>query len=82
MPKIEFLRRFFGEEAEFVKSVFSPGVVDIVESSDGNREAIVKNPRLETMSREYQRHESIASSIKVSRVDSHFICMIILLNFS
>jgi hypothetical protein len=73
MPKIEFLKRFFGKEAELVKDVFSPGVIEI-ESNDGINEALVVNPRLETMSREYQRHESIAGSIKVSRVDSHFIC--------
>lgn len=67
MPRIVLSQDFFGEEAEELKSCFSPGVIEII-----NNKAVVVNPRLESMSREVFRHEKFRDSVKILRESGWF----------
>lgn len=67
MPKIVIEEDIYGEDAEELKSCFSPGVIEIL-----NGKAIVVNPRLESMSREVFRHEKFKNSVKILRESGWF----------
>lgn len=67
MPKIIIEEDFFGEDAEELKSYFSPGVIEVV-----NNKAVVANPRLESMSREVFRHDKFKNSVKILRESGWF----------
>ena len=66
LPHIKLNRKFTGEDAVRLKNECSQGVIEIV-----NDEAFVKNPRLETMSREVLREFS-DGSVELSRVAGHY----------
>lgn len=66
LPHIKLNRKFTGDDAIRLKNVCSPGVIEII-----NDEAYVKNPRLETMSREVIR-EFNDGSVELSRVPGHY----------
>lgn len=67
MPRIILERDYTGDEAEELKSCFSPGVIEIV---DGR--ARVVNPRAEGMSREVLRHENLSNGVKIMREGGWF----------
>lgn len=62
MPNIVLLKEFTGEEALLLQSCFSPGVIIIEDNK-----AKVSNPRLDSISREFLRHESLKDSVKLLR---------------
>lgn len=73
MPKITILQEVCGEDAHKLASCFPKGVIDVVRRRDKDV-AIVKNARLDTMSRECLRHPEFSNRIQLSRVPEHFIC--------
>lgn len=44
------------------------------ENDDGQVEAYVANPRLDTMSREVYRHSELKDQVELQRIRDHFIC--------
>ena len=60
--------------AEKLKSCFSPGVIEIVPSKSGGKEAQVKNPRYDSCSRNVERHEDLKDCVLLEREPDHFIC--------
>ncbi|GFO32307.1 DNA-directed RNA polymerases i and iii subunit rpac1 [Plakobranchus ocellatus] len=73
LPEIRLLREFYGEEAELLQKSFSPGVIDLVETSDGHKMAKVANARLDTCSRNVFRHDELKDHVSLLRVRDHFI---------
>lgn len=73
MPKITILQEVCGEDAHKLAACFPKGVVDVVHQQ-GKDVAVVKNARLDTMSRECLRHPEFSGRIQLSRVPEHFIC--------
>ncbi len=43
----------------------------------GVKEAVVKNPRKDTVSREVLRYPELADKVRLSRVRNHFICKLV-----
>ena len=70
LPHINITKPITGESAKKFQKCFSPGVIDIDESTG---EAVVKDARRDTVSREVLRHEEFADSVKLGRVRDHFI---------
>ncbi|RUS84277.1 hypothetical protein EGW08_007970 [Elysia chlorotica] len=73
LPEIRLLREFYGEEAELLQKSFSPGVIKLVETSDGQKMAKVANARLDTCSRNVFRHDELKDDVSLLRVRDHFI---------
>ncbi|XP_034951915.1 DNA-directed RNA polymerases I and III subunit RPAC1 [Chelonus insularis] len=73
MPEIQLLRPIKGDQAELLKSCFSPGVIELVENSKGEIEAKVKDPRYDSCSRNVFRHESLKNVVQLGRIPDHFI---------
>lgn len=70
LPHINIIQPITGESAEKFKNCFPPGVIDIDEISG---EAVVKDARKDTVSREVLRHEEFTDKVKLGRVRDHFI---------
>lgn len=69
--------------AQRLKSCFSPGVIEIVERQKGDpnsREAVVKNARYDSCSRNVFRHDDLKDCVQLSRITNHFICKFITLS--
>jgi len=45
------------ENAEEVKTYFSPGTIEIQENENGTKEAVVANARVDSCTREVFRHQ-------------------------
>ncbi|KAK3802143.1 hypothetical protein RRG08_050029 [Elysia crispata] len=73
LPEIRLLREFYGEEAELLQKSFSPGVIKLVETPDGQTMAKVANARLDTCSRNVFRHDELKDDVSLLRVRDHFI---------
>ncbi|CAL1542561.1 unnamed protein product [Lymnaea stagnalis] len=73
LPEIRLLRRFYDDEAEKLQKCFSPGVIDLVETSDGRKVAKVVNARLDTCSRNVFRHDDLKDGVLLQKVRDHFI---------
>ena len=43
-------------------------------ATDGEQEAVVQDPRLDTVSREVFRHQDLADAVRLERVRDHFLC--------
>ncbi|KAJ2552900.1 DNA-directed RNA polymerase core subunit rpc40 [Coemansia sp. RSA 1933] len=72
LPDIQILEDITGDDADFFRSCFPPGVVDVVEKN-GVRKAKVVNPRKDTVSREVLRHKQFDGKVRLTRVRDHFI---------
>ncbi|VVT56806.1 uncharacterized protein SAPINGB_P005293 [Magnusiomyces paraingens] len=68
MPHIELLEPIEGAAAEKLQTLFSPGVIGI---EDG--QAVVKDARRDTVSREVFRHEEFKDKVRLGRKRDHFI---------
>ena len=68
MPEIQLLEPVRGALAEKLKECFSPGVIEVEEG-----EAVVKNARLDSGSREVLRHVELADKVKLLKLRNHFI---------
>lgn len=62
------------EKAEKLKSCFSPGVIELVKTESGGKEAQVINPRYDSCSRNVERHEDLKDCVLMEREPNHFIC--------
>lgn len=70
LPHINITQPIKGDSAKKFQKCFSPGVIDIDKSTG---EAVVKDARRDTVSREVLRHEEFADKVKLGRVRNHFI---------
>lgn len=68
------MKQIKGDNAELLKTCFSPGVIELVENKKGEVEARVKNARYDSCSRNVFRHDSLKDCVQLSRVPDHFIC--------
>ncbi|KAJ8673755.1 hypothetical protein QAD02_005017 [Eretmocerus hayati] len=73
LPDIQIVKPVRGELAERFKTCFSPGVIEIVETSKGVQEAKVKNARYDSCSRNVFRHDDLKDCVQLGRVPDHFI---------
>lgn len=67
MPKIVLLEDFYGDDAIELQKCFSKDVIEIE-----NGKAVVKNPRLDIISREVFRHEKFKNSVQIFREDGWY----------
>ncbi|XP_014217470.1 DNA-directed RNA polymerases I and III subunit RPAC1 [Copidosoma floridanum] len=72
LPHIKIVRPVRGEGAERLKSCFSPGVVEVVETLKGP-EARIKNVRYDSCSRNVFRHHDLKDCVELGRVPDHYI---------
>lgn len=73
MPEIKLKREFFDEDARKLKECLSEGVVELEKVENTQRvRAVIKNPRLEKMSREVLRHFT-SEDLELGRVNNYFI---------
>jgi DNA-directed RNA polymerase I and III subunit RPAC1 len=70
LPTITLLEEISGERAERLQSSFSPGVIDIVGKK---RVAKVLDPRKDTLSRNYFRHEDLKDAVRMGLIKDHFM---------
>lgn len=68
MPTIDILEPITGKDAVKFQKCFAPGVVEIE-----NDQAVVKDPRKDTVSREVFRHDEFKGKVKLGRDRLHFI---------
>ncbi|TGZ84492.1 RBP11-like subunits of RNA polymerase [Ascodesmis nigricans] len=68
LPTIEILEPIRSKAAERFKKCFPSGVVEVI-----NDEAVVVNPRNDTVSREVLRHEEFKDKVRLGRVRDHFM---------
>lgn len=69
LPEITLKRPVSGEDAETLKSCFSPGVIEI----DDNGQAYVKDARYDSCSRNVYRYPHLADAVEMARIRDHFI---------
>jgi DNA-directed RNA polymerase I and III subunit RPAC1 len=73
MPVIHIKQPILGEDADKFARCFTPGVVEIIEESNGQRKAQIANPRLCTMNREVLRHKEFQDKVELMHDPRHFI---------
>jgi len=73
MPSITLLRPIRGEAALRLQKCFSPGVISLEPGDDGQKVAVVTNPRLDSCSRNVYRHEDLKGAVSLEKVKDHFI---------
>lgn len=73
LPEIHILQPIIGEDARKFQKCFNKGVIEL-EEQGGQTRAVVKNPRLYSMSRECLRHPEFKDKVLLTRVRDHFIC--------
>eukprot|EP00527_Entomoneis_sp_CCMP2396_P004449 CAMPEP_0198144072 /NCGR_PEP_ID=MMETSP1443-20131203/12780_1 /TAXON_ID=186043 /ORGANISM="Entomoneis sp., Strain CCMP2396" /LENGTH=400 /DNA_ID=CAMNT_0043807411 /DNA_START=85 /DNA_END=1287 /DNA_ORIENTATION=- len=78
LPHVEILEPVFDELAEELVHLYEPGVFELVpvtaQDPPGTRQkAAIKNPYACTMSRNFMRNETLAKSIRITRIPDHFI---------
>lgn len=73
MPQIDILSPITGPDALKFASCFPEGVIE-VSKHKGTDTAVVRNVRLDTVSRECLRHPEFAGKAVLSRIHDHFIC--------
>ncbi|OMH79745.1 DNA-directed RNA polymerases I and III subunit RPAC1 [Zancudomyces culisetae] len=73
-PDIELLQAEYSkEEGEKLVNCFPKGVLETEPLGKGKVKVVVKNARLDTVSREVLRHDEFADKVVLSRVKNHFI---------
>lgn len=73
LTEIKLKQDFYDEQAERLQSCFSPGVIDLVDSGDGRKIAVVANPRLDLCSRQIFMYDEFKDLVEVYKVRDHFI---------
>ncbi|PSN41339.1 DNA-directed RNA polymerases I and III subunit RPAC1 [Blattella germanica] len=73
LPEITLTREIEGEPAVRLQRCFSPGVIDLVETEDGKKKAVVVDARYDTCSRNFYRYEDLKDAVRLGRVRDHFI---------
>lgn len=69
LPEIRITRPIFGDDAKTLQSCFSPGVIDI----DSNGQAVVKDARYDSCSRNVYRYPHLVDAVEIARIRDHFI---------
>lgn len=78
LPKITLKEPILGEDAVKFAQCFPNGVVEVMEEG-GQKRALVKNARKDTVSRECLRHPEFADKVILSREHNHFICTLLVI---
>jgi hypothetical protein len=67
---------FYDEQAERLKSCFSPGVIELIDDSkkDGRKKAVIANPRLDMTSRQVFMYDEFKDQVEIRKIRDHFIC--------
>lgn len=73
LPTIEIKSPILGNDAKKFKRCFPRGVIELEDTEDGNKRAVVKDTMKDTVSRECLRHEEFVNKVKLGRVRDHFI---------
>lgn len=75
LNEIKLNGNFYDDDAEKLKSCFSPGVIELVEdpNKDGRKKAVVKNPRLDMCSRQVFMHDEFKNLVELYKIRDHFI---------
>ncbi|KAG7558306.1 hypothetical protein FFLO_02776 [Filobasidium floriforme] len=75
LPHIDILSPIPPEHAAKFQACFPPGVVDLEYDDETGEQTkvVVKNPRLDTVSREVLRYPEFRDRVKLGRVRDHFI---------
>ncbi|KAJ3103918.1 DNA-directed RNA polymerases I and III subunit RPAC1 [Phlyctochytrium planicorne] len=73
LPEIKILSPITGDAAVKFQQCFTPGVIDVIKNKDGEKEAVVSQPRKDTVSREVLRHAEFENTVELSRIRDHFI---------
>ncbi|XP_051159021.1 DNA-directed RNA polymerases I and III subunit RPAC1-like [Leptopilina boulardi] len=73
LPRITILKSVKDEKAEKLKNCFSPGVIELVKTESGGKEAQVINSRYDSCSRNVERHEDLKDCVLLEREPNHFI---------
>lgn len=78
LNEIKLNANFYDDEAEKLKSCFSPGVIELVEdpNKDGRKKAVVKNARLDMCSRQVFMHDEFKNLVELFKIRDHFICIL------
>lgn len=69
LPEIRLQREVIGDDAQLLKSCFSPDVIGI----DERGAAFVRDARYDTCSRNVYRYPHLADAVQMDRVRDHFI---------
>lgn len=75
LPHIEITQPIPPEHAQKFQACFPPGVIDLEYDTTTGEETkvVIKNPRLDTVSREVLRYPEFKDIVKLGRVRDHFI---------
>lgn len=73
LPEIELTREVEGKQADLLQTCFSPGVIDVITTSEGKRVAKVKDARNDSCSRNVFQHDNIKDAVKLTRKVDHII---------
>ena len=68
LPTIKISSPIIGQDAVLFQSCFPKGVIDII-----NNQAVVKDTRLDTVTRECLRYPEFQDSVELGRIRDHFI---------
>lgn len=74
LPHIIIKKPIPPEYCDKFAKCFSPGVIEVRENDAGEKEAVVANPRRETMSREVYRHKEFDDAVELTRIRDFFMC--------
>ncbi|KAK3865786.1 hypothetical protein Pcinc_028628 [Petrolisthes cinctipes] len=73
LPEIKLVREVEGEDALLLQKCFSPGVIDIITTSEGKNVAKVNDARNDACSRNVFQYDNIKDSVKMTRKTDHVI---------
>ncbi|KAK4885231.1 hypothetical protein RN001_001502 [Aquatica leii] len=73
LPDIRLTREVKGEAAERLQKCFSPGVIGLRHTKDGNKVAVVNNARYDSSSRNVFRYDDLKDAVIMTKVQDHFI---------
>lgn len=74
MPDIQLKRPIVGDDAEKLAAMFSPGTIKVIPATKkAPKQAVVADPRKDSVTRECLRHAEFAESVQLGRIKDHFI---------
>lgn len=75
LPTITILEPIEGDDAEKFKKCFPRGVIKVVSDANakGGKKAVVRNARIDSVSRECLRHEEFKGKVRLGRKRDHFL---------
>ena len=74
LPVIHIKQPILGADAEKFARCFPKGVIKLERDENGERKAVVSEPRKDTVSRECLRHDEFKGKVQLGRIRDHFIC--------